>query len=158
MHHPRDTKLWVGMSSGPFVFHMCSSIKWVSRTAELQRCSAHGSVGPSSDTSYSACAVSLILLLVSSLCREQMKSSDIDQELFTESYCKVCSAQLISESQRVAHYEVGCSLVPLLYLSIISIEAPIISPSLPFPAAFCTRWHQLPHSQRITTPALKSPL
>lgn len=23
-----------------------------------------------------------------------------------ESYCKVCSAQLISESQRVAHYEV----------------------------------------------------
>ncbi|XP_059726395.1 zinc finger matrin-type protein 4 isoform X3 [Haemorhous mexicanus] len=34
-----------------------------------------------------------------------MKSSDIDQELFTESYCKVCSAQLISESQRVAHYE-----------------------------------------------------
>lgn len=43
------------------------------------------------------------------LCCEQMKSSDIDQELFTESYCKVCSAQLISESQRVAHYEVGCS-------------------------------------------------
>ncbi|OXB62728.1 hypothetical protein ASZ78_010795 [Callipepla squamata] len=35
----------------------------------------------------------------------QMKSSDIDQELFTESYCRVCSAQLISESQRVAHYE-----------------------------------------------------
>uniref|UniRef100_A0A803YHW6 Zinc finger matrin-type 4 n=1 Tax=Meleagris gallopavo TaxID=9103 RepID=A0A803YHW6_MELGA len=34
-----------------------------------------------------------------------MKSSDIDQELFTESYCRVCSAQLISESQRVAHYE-----------------------------------------------------
>ncbi|GAB0200295.1 zinc finger matrin-type protein 4 [Grus japonensis] len=34
-----------------------------------------------------------------------MKSSDTDQELFTESYCKVCSAQLISESQRVAHYE-----------------------------------------------------
>ncbi|XP_010220426.1 PREDICTED: zinc finger matrin-type protein 4 [Tinamus guttatus] len=34
-----------------------------------------------------------------------MKSSDADQELFTESYCKVCSAQLISESQRVAHYE-----------------------------------------------------
>lgn len=36
-----------------------------------------------------------------------MKSSDVDQELFTESYCRVCSAQLISESQRVAHYEVG---------------------------------------------------
>ncbi|XP_034503534.1 zinc finger matrin-type protein 4 isoform X3 [Ailuropoda melanoleuca] len=34
-----------------------------------------------------------------------MKSSDIDQDLFTDSYCKVCSAQLISESQRVAHYE-----------------------------------------------------
>ncbi|NWY71490.1 ZMAT4 protein, partial [Erithacus rubecula] len=34
-----------------------------------------------------------------------MKASDSDQELFTESYCKVCSAQLISESQRVAHYE-----------------------------------------------------
>ncbi|XP_064896877.1 zinc finger matrin-type protein 4 isoform X1 [Columba livia] len=34
-----------------------------------------------------------------------MKSSDVDQELFTESYCRVCSAQLISESQRVAHYE-----------------------------------------------------
>lgn len=37
---------------------------------------------------------------------KQMKSSEIDQELFTESYCRVCSAQLISESQRVAHYEV----------------------------------------------------
>ncbi|XP_071655500.1 zinc finger matrin-type protein 4 isoform X6 [Patagioenas fasciata] len=35
----------------------------------------------------------------------KMKSSDVDQELFTESYCRVCSAQLISESQRVAHYE-----------------------------------------------------
>nr|XP_021154599.1 zinc finger matrin-type protein 4 isoform X1 [Columba livia] len=35
----------------------------------------------------------------------EMKSSDVDQELFTESYCRVCSAQLISESQRVAHYE-----------------------------------------------------
>ncbi|XP_072806305.1 zinc finger matrin-type protein 4 isoform X2 [Vicugna pacos] len=34
-----------------------------------------------------------------------MKSSDLDQDLFTDSYCKVCSAQLISESQRVAHYE-----------------------------------------------------
>uniref|UniRef100_A0A8C0NVG7 Zinc finger matrin-type 4 n=1 Tax=Canis lupus familiaris TaxID=9615 RepID=A0A8C0NVG7_CANLF len=37
--------------------------------------------------------------------RSLMKSSDIDQDLFTDSYCKVCSAQLISESQRVAHYE-----------------------------------------------------
>ncbi|KAJ7421507.1 hypothetical protein BTVI_18104 [Pitangus sulphuratus] len=44
----------------------------------------------------------------------RMKSSDIDQELFTESYCKVCSAQLISESQRVAHYEVGRSRLAAL--------------------------------------------
>ncbi|XP_067857642.1 zinc finger matrin-type protein 4-like [Heptranchias perlo] len=35
-----------------------------------------------------------------------MKSAGaVDQDLFTNSYCKVCSAQLISESQRVAHYE-----------------------------------------------------
>ncbi|MGH0147886.1 UNVERIFIED_CONTAM: hypothetical protein FKN15_030683 [Acipenser sinensis] len=34
-----------------------------------------------------------------------MKSTEVEQELFTDSYCKVCSAQLISESQRVAHYE-----------------------------------------------------
>jgi hypothetical protein len=39
-----------------------------------------------------------------------MKSSDIDQDLFTDTYCKVCSAQLISESQRVAHYEVRTAL------------------------------------------------
>ncbi|XP_054466070.1 zinc finger matrin-type protein 4 [Anoplopoma fimbria] len=35
----------------------------------------------------------------------QMKSTEVDQRLLTDSYCKVCSAQLISESQRVAHYE-----------------------------------------------------
>ncbi|XP_055518116.1 zinc finger matrin-type protein 4-like [Leucoraja erinacea] len=36
----------------------------------------------------------------------QMKSAgSVDQDLFTDTYCKVCSAQLISESQRVAHYE-----------------------------------------------------
>ncbi|CAL8335710.1 unnamed protein product, partial [Gadus morhua 'NCC'] len=35
----------------------------------------------------------------------QMKSTEVDQGLFTDSYCRVCSAQLISESQRVAHYE-----------------------------------------------------
>ncbi|KAK2871292.1 hypothetical protein Q8A67_023819 [Cirrhinus molitorella] len=35
----------------------------------------------------------------------QMKSTEVDPGLFTDSYCKVCSAQLISESQRVAHYE-----------------------------------------------------
>lgn len=35
-----------------------------------------------------------------------MKSTEVDQALFTDTYCKVCSAQLISESQRVAHYEV----------------------------------------------------
>uniref|UniRef100_A0A673L1U4 Zinc finger matrin-type protein 4-like n=1 Tax=Sinocyclocheilus rhinocerous TaxID=307959 RepID=A0A673L1U4_9TELE len=34
-----------------------------------------------------------------------MKSTEVDLGLFTDSYCKVCSAQLISESQRVAHYE-----------------------------------------------------
>ncbi|ROJ26382.1 Zinc finger matrin-type protein 4 [Anabarilius grahami] len=34
-----------------------------------------------------------------------MKSTEVDPGLFTDSYCKVCSAQLISESQRVAHYE-----------------------------------------------------
>ncbi|XP_059832577.1 zinc finger matrin-type protein 4-like [Hypanus sabinus] len=35
-----------------------------------------------------------------------MKSAGtVDQDLFTDTYCKVCSAQLISESQRVAHYE-----------------------------------------------------
>ncbi|CAL8235984.1 unnamed protein product [Arctogadus glacialis] len=34
-----------------------------------------------------------------------MKSTEVDQGLFTDSYCRVCSAQLISESQRVAHYE-----------------------------------------------------
>ncbi|KAG7476309.1 hypothetical protein MATL_G00081560 [Megalops atlanticus] len=33
----------------------------------------------------------------------QMKSTEVP--LFTDSYCKVCSAQLISQSQRVAHYE-----------------------------------------------------
>ncbi|XP_031434073.1 zinc finger matrin-type protein 4-like isoform X2 [Clupea harengus] len=35
----------------------------------------------------------------------QMKSTEVDQALFTDTYCRVCSAQLISESQRVAHYE-----------------------------------------------------
>uniref|UniRef100_A0A4W4HBM5 C2H2-type domain-containing protein n=1 Tax=Electrophorus electricus TaxID=8005 RepID=A0A4W4HBM5_ELEEL len=34
-----------------------------------------------------------------------MKSAEAEGGLFTDSYCKVCSAQLISESQRVAHYE-----------------------------------------------------
>ncbi|XP_076848353.1 zinc finger matrin-type protein 4 isoform X1 [Brachyhypopomus gauderio] len=34
-----------------------------------------------------------------------MKSAEAERGLFTDSYCKVCSAQLISESQRVAHYE-----------------------------------------------------
>eukprot|EP00063_Salmo_salar_P042324 XP_014017159.1 PREDICTED: zinc finger matrin-type protein 4-like isoform X2 [Salmo salar] len=35
----------------------------------------------------------------------QMKSTEVNQGLFTDTYCKVCSAQLISESQRIAHYE-----------------------------------------------------
>uniref|UniRef100_A0A8C1WAG4 Zgc:171482 n=1 Tax=Cyprinus carpio TaxID=7962 RepID=A0A8C1WAG4_CYPCA len=35
-----------------------------------------------------------------------MKSAGAgDKGLFTESYCNICNAQLISESQRVAHYE-----------------------------------------------------
>ncbi|XP_035263114.1 zinc finger matrin-type protein 4-like isoform X1 [Anguilla anguilla] len=35
-----------------------------------------------------------------------MKSAGVgDGSLFTESYCNICNAQLISESQRVAHYE-----------------------------------------------------
>uniref|UniRef100_H3CTE3 Zgc:171482 n=1 Tax=Tetraodon nigroviridis TaxID=99883 RepID=H3CTE3_TETNG len=35
-----------------------------------------------------------------------MKSADVvDGGLFTESYCYICNAQLISESQRTAHYE-----------------------------------------------------
>ncbi|XP_067858896.1 zinc finger protein [Heptranchias perlo] len=35
-----------------------------------------------------------------------MKSAGTgDTELFTDSYCNICNAQLISESQRVAHYE-----------------------------------------------------
>ncbi|XP_028826470.1 zinc finger matrin-type protein 4 isoform X2 [Denticeps clupeoides] len=35
-----------------------------------------------------------------------MKSAGVaDGGLFTESYCNICNAQLISESQRVAHYE-----------------------------------------------------
>uniref|UniRef100_M3ZK99 Zgc:171482 n=1 Tax=Xiphophorus maculatus TaxID=8083 RepID=M3ZK99_XIPMA len=29
----------------------------------------------------------------------------VDGGLFTESYCNICNAQLISESQRTAHYE-----------------------------------------------------
>lgn len=44
-----------------------------------------------------------------------MKSSDTDQDLFTDSYCKVCSAQLISESQRVAHYEVRTAFPTLRF-------------------------------------------
>ncbi|XP_073408949.1 zinc finger matrin-type protein 4 isoform X1 [Dendrobates tinctorius] len=36
----------------------------------------------------------------------EMKSAEVeDRALFTETYCKICNAQLISESQRVAHYE-----------------------------------------------------
>lgn len=50
----------------------------------------------------------------------QMKSTEVDQGLFTDSYCKVCSAQLISESQRVAHYEVETP--PLHYLTLHSFS------------------------------------
>ncbi|KAG5266339.1 hypothetical protein AALO_G00229910 [Alosa alosa] len=35
-----------------------------------------------------------------------MKTAGVDDAgLFTESYCNICNAQLISESQRIAHYE-----------------------------------------------------
>ncbi|CAH2323009.1 zinc finger matrin-type 4-like isoform X1 [Pelobates cultripes] len=35
-----------------------------------------------------------------------MKSAEVEgRTLFTDAYCKICNAQLISESQRVAHYE-----------------------------------------------------
>ncbi|XP_063290697.1 zinc finger matrin-type protein 4 [Pelobates fuscus] len=35
-----------------------------------------------------------------------MKSAEVEgRTLFTDTYCKICNAQLISESQRVAHYE-----------------------------------------------------
>ncbi|KAK2093550.1 hypothetical protein P7K49_027288 [Saguinus oedipus] len=53
-----------------------------------------------------------------------MKSSDIDQDLFTDSYCKVCSAQLISESQRVAHYE---PLETLIGLSLLVKSVTLLS-------------------------------
>lgn len=43
-----------------------------------------------------------------------MKSTEVDQALFTDTYCKVCSAQLISESQRVAHYEVSNVICEIL--------------------------------------------
>ncbi|XP_077469815.1 zinc finger matrin-type protein 4 isoform X2 [Stigmatopora argus] len=42
------------------------------------------------------------------LCKSPMKMKSaviVDGGLFTESYCNICNAQLISESQRTAHYE-----------------------------------------------------
>lgn len=48
----------------------------------------------------------------------KMKSVGVvDGGLFTESYCNICNAQLISESQRTAHYEVSLSLRFQTYLS-----------------------------------------
>lgn len=42
----------------------------------------------------------------------KMKSAGVvDGGLFTESYCNICNAQLISESQRTAHYEVRLDLL-----------------------------------------------
>uniref|UniRef100_A0A8C5Q989 U1-type domain-containing protein n=1 Tax=Leptobrachium leishanense TaxID=445787 RepID=A0A8C5Q989_9ANUR len=39
-------------------------------------------------------------------CKPKMKSAEVEgRTLFTDTYCKICNAQLISESQRVAHYE-----------------------------------------------------
>lgn len=44
----------------------------------------------------------------------KMKSAGVvDGGLFTESYCNICNAQLISESQRTAHYEVSPSLLKI---------------------------------------------
>ncbi|XP_058230403.1 zinc finger matrin-type protein 4 isoform X1 [Hemibagrus wyckioides] len=53
----------------------------------------------------------------------QMKSTEVEQGLFTDTYCKVCSAQLISESQRVAHYEVRT----LLFQSVHHSDFPSVS-------------------------------
>uniref|UniRef100_A0A8C1TWW8 Zgc:171482 n=1 Tax=Cyprinus carpio TaxID=7962 RepID=A0A8C1TWW8_CYPCA len=47
-----------------------------------------------------------------------MKSAGAgDEGLFTESYCNICNAQLISESQRVAHYEVSAWVIKLKQLN-----------------------------------------
>lgn len=61
---------------------------------------------------YSACAGNPIkeqdrtLTGVAGTHAAKMKSAEVeDRALFTETYCKICNAQLISESQRVAHYE-----------------------------------------------------
>lgn len=112
----------------------------MTRTARCQRCFTRAAVG-TLPKPVLFCLPPVTDSVVSSLCHEQMKSSDIDQELFTESYCKVCSAQLISESQRVAHYEVGCSLVTLPRGS--------VPPPPPAPATA---------SQQVAAPALKAPL
>ena len=60
----------------------------------------------------------------------QMKSTEVDQGLFTDSYCKVCSAQLISESQRVAHYEVRKTTCSLLWGSLTPPPTHTHTPSL----------------------------
>lgn len=60
--------------------------------------------------SVNECVTNHVMCLEISNCHNiplQMKSTEVDPGLFTDSYCKVCSAQLISESQRVAHYEVS---------------------------------------------------
>lgn len=55
----------------------------------------------------------------------QMKSTEVDQGLFTDSYCKVCSAQLISESQRVAHYEVKSPPKRYITQALMHYTAPV---------------------------------
>ncbi|KAJ8347048.1 hypothetical protein SKAU_G00284490 [Synaphobranchus kaupii] len=47
----------------------------------------------------------LTVFLTANLEDSQMKSSELQQGLFTDSYCRVCTAQLISQSQRLAHYQ-----------------------------------------------------
>ncbi|TWW78892.1 Zinc finger matrin-type protein 4 [Takifugu flavidus] len=50
----------------------------------------------------------------------KMKSADVvDGGLFTESYCNICNAQLISESQRTAHYEEVMRRQPSLLVLLI---------------------------------------
>ncbi|CAF98707.1 unnamed protein product, partial [Tetraodon nigroviridis] len=73
-----------------------------------------------------------------------MKSADVvDGGLFTESYCYICNAQLISESQRTAHYEVKREKKSKesLFLVLICLSSLFLSPcvrvSAPSPLQDC---------------------
>uniref|UniRef100_A0A672NF57 C2H2-type domain-containing protein n=1 Tax=Sinocyclocheilus grahami TaxID=75366 RepID=A0A672NF57_SINGR len=57
-----------------------------------------------------------------------MKSAGAgDEGLFTESYCNICNAQLISESQRVAHYEVSTHTQRERAVTHITLKAGLIN-------------------------------